>query len=367
MEPEKRIGLAAFVGGVGLEVAGITVPYVGYALMAVGGVLFIHAILSQRNKVQGEVLSGPNFSIRDLFFHIDPGVLDDDNADRGFQIGNEIRNKAALGQLKTWGRPLPHEGSIENLFRESHVPLEPIDESYWRKADFSYRFFTEHQQHVQHTYPDHGSRLPALADLQVNKSEALKIWTTRKPLDSNDHSIWWAFAIPITFLLVLLSPMILSDTSIAINYASPYLKRWVFQPIEPSLGIEDALIRPYQSDTSLLEVGLEIKNVSDKLIHYRVQDFVISIDGDKRLYLTRKATDTKSVPQTMGAMLWFSPFSDSINSEQKFATFDVAIEYGPKKNVIERILIATFSCDLVRGKQVSTDCMIKKELDEEIP
>ncbi len=370
MERETKIGLASFVLGVGLEVSGLTLPFVGYFLMFLGVVLFLHATLNSRfhKVVPTESAITPNWSVRDLFFYIEPGVLDDDKADRAIEIGNEIRDKAALGQLKFWGRPLPSEGSIENLFRESHVPLEPIDESYWRKADFTYRFFTDDRQFIQHTYPDDGSRLLPFADLQVNKAEALRIWSERKkPLDANDRSIWLAFAVPIILLLILASPMAISDTSKFINYAYPYLKRWVFPPIEPSMGIEDALIRPYQSDPNLMEIGLEIKNVSDKLIHYRVQDFVISIDGDKKLYLTRKATDTKSLPQTMGTVLWFSSFSDLMNAEQQFATFDFVIEYGPKRNVVERLLKATFSCDMVRGKQDSIDCVIKKESDEEIP
>jgi hypothetical protein len=204
-------------------------------------------------------------------------------------------------------------------------------------------------------------------NVTFNKAQALGIWPKKKALDADDHSIWWAFAVPIVFLLFLASPMAVSDTTKTLNYIYPHFKRWVFRPIEPSLGIEDALIRPYQSDPSLLEIGLEIKNVSAKPIHYRVQNFVISIGGDKRLYLTRKATDTKSLPQTMGTMIWFNPFSDLINSEQQFATFDFVIEYGLKKNVTERILAASFSCNLVLGKQVSTDCMVKKESDDEIP
>lgn len=296
----------------------------------------------------------PDWTIRELFLHIDPYQLEDDNPPGGSvwrDIGDDVKDHLSAGDLIGWGRKA-----------EGNQSITKIRKSYWSGSNFTYWFFdSDGNNQSAHVLKKNDADY---RDLRVNRAQALKIWPNKQPLDANDNSIWWAFAVPIIFLLILASPMAFSDASKAINYAYPHLKGWVFRPIEPSLGIEDALIRPYQSDPSLLEIGLEIKNVSDKLIHFRVQDFVISIDGDKRLYLTRKATDTKS---SMGTMLWFNAFSDVLNPKQQFATFDFTIEYGPKKNVTERLLIATFSCDLVRGKQVSTDCIIKKESDDEIP
>jgi hypothetical protein len=74
------------------------------------------------------------------------------------------------------------------------------------------------------------------------------------------------------------------------------------------------------------------------------------------------------MPPTKGMALWFSPFSEGLNSEKKaFLTFDVAVEYGAKKDILERKLTAKFTCDLLLGKKASTDCMIEKEADEELP
>ena len=119
--------------------------------------------------------SEPNFPINELFLHIDPNVLGRNNNVNTFDlIGDDLRDKLALGQLKIWGRPC-----ISSLHGGRHT-LREIDPKYWNFAHFTYIFFDDTAPKDEpHTYVDHGHNEIAYTDLQVNRAEAMAIWPPR--------------------------------------------------------------------------------------------------------------------------------------------------------------------------------------------
>jgi hypothetical protein len=83
----------------------------------------------------------PDWPIRNLFFYINPDVLDptpDDEAPWQ-TLGNSIRDAFALGQLKVWGRRALD--SLAPLLGE-HTVLVKIEPTYWESAELTYTFFS---------------------------------------------------------------------------------------------------------------------------------------------------------------------------------------------------------------------------------
>lgn len=120
--------------------------------------------------------SGPNWPIHDLFTHIDPNLLsrtDDEVGNRWDEIGNDIRDQAALGRLKTWGRTMPR-GADSVLGQRTTLRL--IEPSYWTMAFFTYSFFDNTAGDAPHTYLEVGRSGVEYTDLQVNRAEVLKLW-----------------------------------------------------------------------------------------------------------------------------------------------------------------------------------------------
>ena len=119
----------------------------------------------------------PDMTIRELFFHIEPSVLDDDGSKPSAceRVGRDILDQLSIGRVTAWGREMPEEGSLDEMVFKGTSPQE-IGKDYWAKTDFTYLFFTEIGQHVRHTYPPHGSGLPSYSDLQFNRAEVLRIW-----------------------------------------------------------------------------------------------------------------------------------------------------------------------------------------------
>jgi hypothetical protein len=120
--------------------------------------------------------SGPNWLIHDLFTHVDPNLLsrtDEEVGDRWDEIGNDIRDQAAVGRLKIWGRTMPR-GADSVLGQRTTLRL--IEQSYWTMAFFTYSFFDNTAGDVPHTYLEVGRSGVEYTDLRVNRAEALKLW-----------------------------------------------------------------------------------------------------------------------------------------------------------------------------------------------
>jgi hypothetical protein len=104
----------------------------------------------------------PNMTIRELFFHIRPDLIEEK---RWIEVGRDIVDHFSTGRLKVWGRPINRVGR--------RGPMKSVDEpGYWTRAEFSYWFLKEDGRESAHTL----TGLPDYADLQVNREEALRIW-----------------------------------------------------------------------------------------------------------------------------------------------------------------------------------------------
>lgn len=120
--------------------------------------------------------NGPNWSILDLFTHIDPDFLsraDDGVGSRWDEVGNDIRDQAAVGRLRIWGRTTP-QGADGILGQRPTLRL--IEPNYWTMAFFTYRFFVNTAGDAPHTYLEMGRSGVEYTDLQVNRAEVLKLW-----------------------------------------------------------------------------------------------------------------------------------------------------------------------------------------------
>ena len=149
-------------------------------VLIVGG--FIYAVFETwENAHPKEIISTigqsqsvwgiPDWTIRELFFHIRPDVVDQHADHTWDKVGLEIMDKLSTGQLKIWGR----------LDSNDRVPLSKIDQDYWPNAGFTYFFFSDEDgaQFLVHATPRFSrnhSGLPNYRDLQVNRAQALTIW-----------------------------------------------------------------------------------------------------------------------------------------------------------------------------------------------
>lgn len=124
--------------------------------------------------------------------------------------GNERDRLLSLlssGDLKAWARPMtPDPG--RNGRDSDLVPVEPSD---WPRIYLDKPSIQEDQR-PQVFLKRKSDSLSIKHDLYLNQHQFNSFWHSPKPLDANDHSIWQAFAVPICFLLVLVSPMAISDT-----------------------------------------------------------------------------------------------------------------------------------------------------------
>ena len=119
---------------------------------------------------------GPNWSIHELFTHADPNFLsrtDEGVGDRWDEVGNDIRDQAALGRLRIWGRTMPR--GVDSVLGQ-RTTLQLIEPSYWTTAFLTYSFFDDTAGDVPHTYLEVGRNGVEYTDLQVNRAEVLKLW-----------------------------------------------------------------------------------------------------------------------------------------------------------------------------------------------
>jgi hypothetical protein len=119
------------------------------------------------------------WTIYELFQHIDPDFLDDN---RWEKIGDELRDALSTGKLRMWGRL---KETDSGTWVGPRAALTPIENTYWYKAYFTYFFFHEETSHGVHCFADRKTGRPAYTDLQVNRAEALKLWSG-EPADIAD-------------------------------------------------------------------------------------------------------------------------------------------------------------------------------------
>jgi hypothetical protein len=111
----------------------------------------------------------PDMTIRELFFHIRPDLIEDHKAQAWREVGKEVMDHFSTGRLKVWGRPINRVGNRK--------PMKRVDEQhYWAHAEFSYWFLKEDGRESSHTWVKVETGLPDYCDLQVNRAEAMAIW-----------------------------------------------------------------------------------------------------------------------------------------------------------------------------------------------
>jgi hypothetical protein len=112
----------------------------------------------------------PDWPIQELFFRLDPKILNEPNQANWEVIGRVLIDNLSIGRLRSWGRR--YLGSLEATERNS--TLVEIPSEYWMKGgDLSYMFFSE--RYAYHTYPPSPSDLPQYADMQLSKAQALGV------------------------------------------------------------------------------------------------------------------------------------------------------------------------------------------------
>jgi hypothetical protein len=112
----------------------------------------------------------PNMTLRELFFHIRPDLIEGHEAAAWKEVGREVMDHFSTGRLRAWGRP---------VYRPSghRQPMKLIDEPrYWAHAEFSYWFLKEDGRESSHTWVKTETGLPDYCDIQVNRAEAMAIW-----------------------------------------------------------------------------------------------------------------------------------------------------------------------------------------------
>ncbi|MBI4724224.1 MAG: hypothetical protein HY765_04340, partial [Rhodomicrobium sp.] len=112
----------------------------------------------------------PDWTIRELFLHIDPYLLDAGEA-RWRTVNSAVRDCLCVGKLRSWGRNTARQKLGED------APLEEIDKDYWRTASLTLNFFLYGKNHrgLVHAMADTDG--PQYRDVQVNQSQALGIWS----------------------------------------------------------------------------------------------------------------------------------------------------------------------------------------------
>lgn len=208
-------GLRKWAGGslvVLLGIMGITVdPVFGWAavfvliLLWVAGLLLEGAHAGDRAPAKASLAAPfdlgaapplPDMTIRDLFFHVRPDLLDDLGNEDWKVVANDVRDAFALDRLKLWGVPKPTNYLEEAWFPKERPPPELIEPSYWRKASFTFWFFQEGAEWQEHTYPDKDDpRSPTYCNLMVNRAQVLSVWPEHPAADGPNwpiHELLWA-------------------------------------------------------------------------------------------------------------------------------------------------------------------------------
>jgi hypothetical protein len=123
------------------------------------------ANVTELNALRSVDYSGPDWTIRELFYYIMPDDLT--RIDNHEKVGLDVMDKLSTGQLTAWGRRAPGR------------PLELIGFLFWPKARWTYWFLAEgHDEHEHAISHDLLADDETFRDIRVNKGPALRIWRT---------------------------------------------------------------------------------------------------------------------------------------------------------------------------------------------
>jgi len=186
--PWRRLAEAAVIilGGVAIVLgfmnpAAQVLVWIGCGLVVVG-LLFVgadfvsHREDKAREEIRREYQSGAHdMTLRELFFHLSPNVVESAELERWNTVGLEVRDKLCTEQVKAWGRRVD-EGQFAGVL-DTRYPLQPIPAEYWMNADFSFWFLAEEYQDKPQAEPNHGVYGSyKLTDIRFNRAEALRVW-----------------------------------------------------------------------------------------------------------------------------------------------------------------------------------------------
>jgi hypothetical protein len=120
------------------------------------------ANVTEINALKAVDYSGPDWTIRELFYYIMPeGLTEAENYEK---VGLDVADKLSTMQLLAWGR--------SNKGR----PLELIGFDFWKRARFTYWFLADGHDSEDHaTSQIHLSEV-TFWDIRVNKGTALRLW-----------------------------------------------------------------------------------------------------------------------------------------------------------------------------------------------
>ena len=115
--------------------------------------------------------SFPDWTIRELFLHIDPNILSAGEARRN-AIASKVRDELSVGKLRAWGRNDARRSFGKN------APLEEIGKDYWLNGSLEPYFFLAGEDHrwLVHAKPEPNLSGPHYRDIHVSKSQVMGLW-----------------------------------------------------------------------------------------------------------------------------------------------------------------------------------------------
>ena len=151
-----------------------------YAVIVAGLAIIGIALFVSQKKQNSEKGSGPqtgpipDMAIREVFFHINPDVLEDvDGVGNWLSVGQSVLNSLSTGELTCWG-----------VLSGSTATIRQINQKYWQTAVWTYWFLAEDHEgciHVTNSGGDGGEFMSdQYRNLQFNRSEVMKKWPKEK-------------------------------------------------------------------------------------------------------------------------------------------------------------------------------------------
>jgi hypothetical protein len=170
------LGATAFSASIGLRLLVASAPFLTFPVM------FLWELAQAPAKAERELELAtksaasegcfPDMTIRELFFHIDDRLTDEDF--RWKAVRAEVMDALSLGRIRCWGR-LRIAGA--GRFGLSGPPLREISASTWLVGQFTMFFLEEgHEKVIHFEGIDANHCRVQYSDLQVNASQARAVW-----------------------------------------------------------------------------------------------------------------------------------------------------------------------------------------------
>lgn len=160
----------------------VVVPALAPAVFIVGIVRALPMLVAEREAQAAEIALRPgdalrDWRMRDLFHHIRSDVLDGSGERPVWQVvGEQVRQTAADGRVKVWGRRCAESGLNLDNFDEPPT-FELIAPERWHNAKFTYQFFAENTDHqCQLRVRDGPQATKFYCDLRVSREESERVW-----------------------------------------------------------------------------------------------------------------------------------------------------------------------------------------------